>query len=99
MSDDPRDTGDFAIDIARRLQVTRRALEYNTQAEFAAAAGIGRTNYTQAESGSRVLSLNMALQLYDAFGITLDWLYRGDRSGLRAKLRDNIRAIERGDAD
>lgn len=83
------------MDIARRLQVTRLALGYRTQAEFAEAAGIGRTNYTQSESGSRILSLNMALLLSANFGISLDWIYKGDRSGLRSSLRDDIGRIER----
>lgn len=91
----PFDTEQLARDVAERLRVTRAALGYKTQASFAETAGILRTGYSPVENGTRLLSLQMALLLYDEFGITLDWLYRGDRSGLRASLRDEIRRIER----
>ena len=89
------DTQNLALEVAERLRITRVALGYKTQAAFSEAAGILRTGYSPVETGSRLLSLQMALLLYDEFGITLDWLYRGDRSGLRASLRDEIRRLER----
>lgn len=85
------------MDVARRLRVTRLALGFKHQNEFAEAAGVGRTNYSQAESGARLLSLPVAFQLNHYFGTSLDWLYLGDRSNLRARLRDAIREQERKD--
>ena len=90
----PFDTDSLAKEVAARLRATRLALGYKTQAQFAETAGVLPTAYSPVEKGVRLMSLQIALSLYDTYGITLDWLYRGDRSGLRASLRDEIRRVE-----
>lgn len=82
------------MDVARRLRLTRRALGM-TQAEVAETCGIGRTAFNQYETGTRLLTLTAALALCGAFGLTLDWLYRGDPSGLPHRLFEAIRAASK----
>jgi transcriptional regulator with XRE-family HTH domain len=90
---DPDDTGEFARDVARRLRLTRAALKMN-QDEFAEPAGLSQPQYSQYESGKedRPLTLRAALPLCEAHNLTLDWLFRGDPSGLPVRLHDAIKA-------
>ena len=68
--------------IALRLAMTRVALGYDNQAEFAAKAGLRQNAYNQYETGKRRITLDAALKLKRTFGISLDWIYAGDRNGL-----------------
>ena len=89
VSIDPSDTGDLAADVGRRLNLIRRALGLN-QLEFGAAAGLSQPHYHQFESGKRRLTIEAALALCHVYALTLDYLYRGDPSGLPYKLATDI---------
>ena len=78
----------------RRLRLTRRALDLESGA-FASAAGIAKNTYSQYESGERMPKLEFALRLCDRFELTLDWIYRGDPSGLKYSLADQIIRLRR----
>jgi len=94
---DPDDIGDFAADVARRLRLTRTALGYpnRQQSDFAAESGIAQSHYNKFETGERRLTLTIAMKLCHRWGITLDWLFRGDPSGLPAKLWNEIRELRK----
>lgn len=76
--------------IAQRLVVTREALGLR-QGEFAARADIAANTYNQYEQGKNRISLDKAIALCDEFGMTLDWIYRGEPSGLKVALWNAIR--------
>lgn len=85
-------------EIGIRLQLTRQAFSLS-QTEFADAAGLTQHAYNQYERGHRRPNIDAAIALCDRYGITLDWIYRGDPSGLPYKLADlikNLRAHRRG---
>ena len=86
---DPLDVGDLDKDVARRLTLSRIALAMS-QGEFAAKAGLSQSNYSQYERLWRSLSIRAAMKLCNAYGLTLDWLYRGDPSGLSIRLYESI---------
>jgi len=67
--------------IAARLRATRGAFGLG-QNEFARRAGIATNTYNQYEQGRNLPRLDLANQICDVFSVTLDWIYRGDRSGL-----------------
>lgn len=71
--------------IAARLRATRGALGL-TQRDLCRESGIGESAYNQFERGHRPLTLVPALRLCERFGLTLDWFYRGDRSGLPERI-------------
>jgi transcriptional regulator with XRE-family HTH domain len=98
---DPDDTGDFAADVARRLRLTRVALGYSDrqQNDFAAESGIAQSHYNKFEGGSRLLTLNVAMKLCHRWGLTLDWLFRGDPSGLPYKLANDIKELRRAERE
>lgn len=68
--------------IAARLLATRLALGYEKQKDFAAKAGVSPTAYNNWEGAVKRPGVEAAIQLCTAFGLTLDWIYRGDASGL-----------------
>lgn len=96
---DPDDTGNFPQDIGRRLRLTRRALGYEDrqQAAFAADSGLAQSHYNRFETGDRPLTLPIAMKLCHRWGLTLDWLYRGDPSGLQYKLANDIKSLRKTD--
>lgn len=93
--EDPEDTGDQAADTARRLRQTRSALRIEDQREFGEAAGLEQSLYNRFETGKRLLTLQAAMKLCDRYSLTLDWLYRGEPSGLPYRLWDDIRAVRK----
>lgn len=78
--------------IAARLRATRRALAAENQQEFGDRAGISQSNYSQYENGHKRPSVDAAIALCDTYNLTLDWIYRGDPSGLPYKLAAAIQA-------
>lgn len=92
---DPDDCGDHAKDVARRLRLTRVSLGIEDQQDFGEAAGVSQSLYNRFETGSRLLTLQAALKLCLHYDLTLDWLYRGDPSGLPYKLATSIREHRR----
>lgn len=89
---DPEDIGVLRKDVGRRLALARRSFGLN-QVEFGAGAGMSQPQYNQAETGKRLLTLPYALALCTRYGLTLDWIYRGDPSGLQYRLAEKIRAL------
>ena len=79
--------------IATRLRHTREALGLK-QREFARRANLKANRYSQYESGTRSLTIDAAQRICDEYGVTLDWLYRGDRSRLPYHLAIDIARIE-----
>jgi len=81
MTDGTRSTAD----IARRLDALVNALEL-TQAGFARMVGITQPALSNYLRGLRRPDLDVAIQIQIKTGVTLDWLYLGDRSGLPTRL-------------
>jgi transcriptional regulator with XRE-family HTH domain len=75
--------------VGRRLQLTREALRLGPGA-FAAGASIAGNTYSQYENGERRPQLDFAIKLCERYELTLDWIYRGDPSGLKYNLADQI---------
>ncbi len=87
------------VAISHRLSLTRRALKLK-KSEFAARAGISRTAYHNWEpkDGKPPVgrpNVDEATRLCEAYGLTLDWIYRGEPSRLPHDLAEAIAAIER----
>jgi transcriptional regulator with XRE-family HTH domain len=77
--------------IGLRLLATRLALGFDQQKKFCDRAEIATNTYNQYEQGERRPAVENAIALCDAYDLTLDWIYRGDPSGLRYDLRDKIK--------
>jgi transcriptional regulator with XRE-family HTH domain len=80
--------------MGRRLELTRIALGL-TAGAFANRAGVAKSTYSNYTSGTRAPELDQALKLCEAYELTLDWIYRGDPSGLKYGLAEKINKLRR----
>lgn len=80
--------------IAARLSLTREALGFD-QREFAERAGLKANAYNQYEKAKNFPSLDAAHALCDTYKLTLDWIFRGEPSGLRYETGAAIDAMRR----
>ena len=85
-------TNELLNGVGGRLAITRQALGL-TQTEFARRAGVAQNTYNQIEKGRKLPSVELAMALCDAHGLTLDWIFRDDPSNLRYQTADAIRAL------
>lgn len=75
--------------IGRRITVLRNAMKLNMTA-FAETIGTTQSAVSQYESGKRRIDLDVALRIRLKTGVTLDWIYEGDRSGLPLRLATTL---------
>ena len=80
--------------VGERLTLTRRVYGLQQQ-EFAERAAINASAYNQYERGKRLISISHAHRLCDVYSLTLDWIYRGDPSGLRYQTAEAIKALRK----
>jgi transcriptional regulator with XRE-family HTH domain len=83
--------------VAYRLRLTRKVLGGN-QRDFAAKAGIGNSTYNQYETATTYPSWEEAMRLCDTYKLTLDWIFRGNASGLRREIENALEALHQADS-
>lgn len=82
--------GDISIRaIGLRILAAREALGLN-QRTFAVLADISPQAVNNYEKGNQRPSVDQAIMLCRAHGLTLDWIYRGDRSGLPQRIVEKL---------
>jgi transcriptional regulator with XRE-family HTH domain len=79
------DGGKSLVDIGRRVLMLREALGLN-QSAFSRLVDISQPSLANYEKGFRRPELDKAIQIVNKTGVTLDWIYLGDRSGLPQRL-------------
>lgn len=62
-----------------------------TQGAFAARFHMTANAYNQYERGTRHLTVRNAIRIAEVTGVTMDWLYRGEVSGLPLRFIDLAR--------
>ncbi|MBR9766001.1 MAG: helix-turn-helix domain-containing protein [Rhodobacteraceae bacterium] len=87
--------GGFSSCAADRIK-WHRSLEGLTQEQYAARIGLKRAALNNWESGEFRLSLDGAIAIRDAFGLSLDFLYFGEDGGLAEGLREAWRSWRDG---
>lgn len=78
--------------ISARLRLTRDALEM-TQSEWCRRTGIATNTWNNYEKGLNRISLDEAFKIARTIGATLDWIYRGDESGLPKRITDGLERL------
>ncbi len=81
-------------DVAARLRITRLALKL-TQRRLCELTGLSTSAWNNAETGDSRIGVDSAIQLCQATGVTLDWIYRGSRVGLPVEISEAIARVER----
>jgi transcriptional regulator with XRE-family HTH domain len=82
--------------VAERIKLTREALGLK-QAAFARLVGIEPQALNNYESGLRRISVDQAIKICAATGVSLDWIYRGLASGLPVNLATALQQRQRSD--
>lgn len=75
--------------IGARIVQTREAMEMSA-ADFAKFLGLGSNTLSNYEVGYRRPDLDKAILMVQKTGITLDWIYLGDRSGLPHRIASKL---------
>lgn len=70
------------IEIGLRLKSVREGFSDMDQSAWAARHNIGATQWNNWENGVRRIPVEQSEMLSDAYGLSLDWIYRGRRDGL-----------------
>ncbi len=83
-----------AQEVAKRLLVSRLALKL-TQARLCANTGISPQAWNNAQRGAARIGVDLAMQLCNETGLTLDWIYRGIRRGLPDGILEEIARLDR----
>jgi transcriptional regulator with XRE-family HTH domain len=78
------------VAIGQRLEALRTAFDLK-QADFAGRAGIQQNTYSQYATGKNLPRVEFAERICDEYGVTLDWIYRGDVSGMPVHLLNLIK--------
>lgn len=75
-----------------RLRVMREALGYDSLRDFAAEIDVPEDRFGTYERGVSLLQMPTALLIKRRFGVTLEWIYDGDASGMPHALYEAITA-------
>jgi DNA-binding XRE family transcriptional regulator len=81
------------LEVADRLRYSRMALKL-TQRRLCSITGIETNTWNNAETAKARLGIDSAIQLCDATGLTLDWVYRGIKTGLPLTIAEALQKIE-----
>lgn len=79
----------FLAAVGKRLAQTTAALRLRDN-EMAQRAGVSKSTWSNYVNGLRPLDIDAAIKLCERTKVTLDWLYRGDISGVARELADKI---------
>lgn len=79
------DGGRTLPDIAMRLEALMQALQLN-QTAFARLIDVSQPALSNYLKAIRRPEIDVAIRIQAKTGVTLDWMYLGDRSGLPARL-------------
>jgi DNA-binding XRE family transcriptional regulator len=75
--------------LGKRLKMTREALGVSA-ADLCRRIDCKPNRWSQYENGERPITLPIAIRLCDVYGLTLDWIYRADPSGLPVRLHQKL---------
>lgn len=77
--------------VGRRLKQLRLALGFEKLRHFADHIGVTEEVYIKWEKGKALIPATEVEELKRRFGITADWLYFGDESGLGRTVEEKLR--------
>lgn len=72
-----------------RLKQLREALGLRS-VDVCRQTGFSSSRWTQYEQGDKPLTLQAAIVLNKVYGVSLDWLFLGDRSGLSLRVASKL---------
>jgi transcriptional regulator with XRE-family HTH domain len=91
------DGGRSNTDIARRIVALRESMGLN-QSAFAALIEVSQPAVNNYERAYRRPDLDTAIKIQMKTGVSLDWLYLGERAGLPGRLLATLPDLSAGEA-
>ena len=89
----PKRVNPFAVpEIAWRLRLLRVAVADNIT-DLCARSGITRSAWSNYENGSSRIGVDAAMKLCDTYGVSLDWIYRGQDAMLPHGLAKRLQEV------
>lgn len=82
----------YMVACGQRLTETRQALGFKTKREFANELDFLEDRYGSWENGKNMVQPECVLQLKERWGVTFDWIYFGDPTGLPVRVYNKIQA-------
>ena len=92
------ETGTSPRDVGERMRLVREAKGFPHQGAFAKLLGVSQSRYANWEQGLHPIPYDFAIKLHALTGANLDFIYRGDMSGLPAQLVESFTAAGRKQA-
>jgi transcriptional regulator with XRE-family HTH domain len=80
--------------LAERLRLTRQSMKLK-QADWCRFVGIGPQAWNNYERGINRISIDQAIKVCVATGVSLDWIYRGQLTGLPIELATALQGKKR----
>ncbi|WP_273281045.1 helix-turn-helix domain-containing protein [Pseudooceanicola atlanticus] len=77
------------IEVANRL-ISLRLHHGLSQGEFADSVGIDRSSYSKIEKATKPLKADMAFNIAERWGVSMDYLYRGRLTEIPRSLADAL---------
>ncbi|WP_135075571.1 helix-turn-helix transcriptional regulator [Terasakiella sp. SH-1] len=77
------------LDVGNRLRISRTALGLS-QKDLYQTLGVKAASWSHWESGKRMPDPIVMFDLYEKFGITMEWIYGGDIRGLPFSIAQTI---------
>lgn len=84
--------------VGERLRWVREVIGLS-QREFGRRAGMEATAYNRIELGLVLPSVEVAIALCDAHGLTLDYIFRGDTGDLKHSVAEGIKVLRAARSD
>lgn len=78
--------------VGLRLKAAREAIDDMSQKAICASVNVAQNTWSQWENGTRPADAFAVARFCNHYGATMDWIYRGNMSGLPATLRQKIAA-------
>ena len=79
------------VEVGLRLAAARQAMDLK-QVQVCAAIAVQPNTYSQWESGKRLADPLAVARFCDLYGITMDWIYRGQIGALPHSIADKVQA-------
>ena len=92
------ETGTSPKDVGERMRMVREARGFPHQGAFAKLLGVSQSRYANWEQGAHPVPYDFAIKIHALTGADLDFLYRGDMSGLPPQLIESLTAAYRKQA-
>ncbi|TMV14426.1 helix-turn-helix domain-containing protein [Arenibacterium halophilum] len=86
-----------AVDLANVATRVRNVREAYGMAsgDFARSIGVDPSSYSKIEKGTKPLKMEMGVAVCEAYGVTLDYIYRGRLGDLPEKVLRHLQSTQR----